>query len=285
MKQIFEVIGNSQKLDGGAMFGNIPKAIWQNCYTPDNQNRITLACKALLVRDETKNILLETGIGAFLSPKLKQRFGVVEEEHVLLNSLEKLKLTHNDIDIVVLSHLHFDHAGGLLSSWDKNKPSELLFPKAKYIVSRACFERSNKPHIRDKASFIPNLTELLEKSNRLELIDNKDYSDELGKNYKFHFSDGHTPGMMLTEINNTNYGDIIFAADLVPTHTYVNNVISMGYDRFPELLIDEKTDLLNYVLKNNIKLFYTHDTKFSLSSIAQNDKGRFEAIGLKILNK
>ena len=105
------VLGNSQRLDGGAMFGNAPKALWTRWAQPDEENRIPLACRALLIEDGDRKILLETGIGAFFEPRLRERFGVVEGDHVLLSSLSALGLTHQDIDVVVLSHLHFDHAG------------------------------------------------------------------------------------------------------------------------------------------------------------------------------
>ena len=104
--------GNSQRLDGGAMFGNAPKALWSRWITPDENNQIPLSCRTLLIQENNRNILLETGIGAFFDPKLKQRYGVIETKHVLLDSLKQIGLSDQAIDIVVLSHLHFDHAGG-----------------------------------------------------------------------------------------------------------------------------------------------------------------------------
>src|SRR5688572_6922785 len=115
--KIFSVEGNTQKLDGGAMFGNCPKAVWQKWAAPDEQNRVKLACRSMLVREDGRNVLCETGIGAFFEPKLKARFGVQEDRHVLLDSLAKLGVEPGDVHVVVLSHLHFDHAGGLLESW------------------------------------------------------------------------------------------------------------------------------------------------------------------------
>lgn len=165
------LMGNSQRLDGGAMFGNAPKALWTRWVTPDEDNRIPLACRTLLVELEGRRILLEAGIGAFFEPKLKERFGVVEAEHVLLRSLAEVGLTHLDIDVVVLSHLHFDHAGGLLSAWQDGAAPQLLFNNAVFITGKAAWERAKAPHYRDRASFIPVLNELLESSGRLELVD------------------------------------------------------------------------------------------------------------------
>ncbi|KEA39000.1 hypothetical protein CR64_36900, partial [Pseudomonas aeruginosa] len=114
MRTLTTLLGNSQKLDGGAMFGNAPRALWSRWMQPDAENRIDLGCRALLVRDGERNVLVETGIGAFFPPALRQRYGVQEERHVLLDSLAAVGLDDADIDVVLLTHLHFDHAGGLL---------------------------------------------------------------------------------------------------------------------------------------------------------------------------
>src|SRR5262245_49602236 len=131
-RTITAIAGNTQRLDGGAMFGNAPKAVWEKWIPPDERNRIPLACRAMLVEENdgasTRRILFETGIGAFFSPKMRDRFGVVEPEHVLLKSLEAAGAPHDTIDVVVLSHLHFDHAGGLLSAFVEGEAPKLLFP-------------------------------------------------------------------------------------------------------------------------------------------------------------
>ena len=273
---LYSIAGNSQKLDGGAMFGNAPKALWERWMPADEQNRIDLACRCLLVREEKRRILFETGIGAFFSPKFKGRYGVVEPHHVLLDSLDQLGLSDRDIDVVVLSHLHFDHAGGLLSPWREKEPYQLLFPKAKYVVSLSAWERALQPHPRDKASFIPELQNLLLCSGRLEIVQGE-YSQTLGKDYPIHFSEGHTPGLMLTEIEGKN-GPVVFASDLIPGRAWVHRSITMGYDRFPEKLIDEKQALLDYLSENYGRVFFTHDPDCSMSRIIKDEKGRYGSI-------
>jgi len=179
--KLWSILGNSQQLDGGAMFGNAPRAMWANWLAPDEQNRIPLACRALLASPlNGKTVLFETGIGAFFEPKLRERYGVVEERHVLIESLRAAGFEHEDIDVVVLSHLHFDHAGGLLAPWQQDRAPELLFPNATFLVSAACWDRARAPHQRDRASFITELPGLLEASGRLELVDST-YSKTLGE--------------------------------------------------------------------------------------------------------
>ncbi|NVK22973.1 MAG: MBL fold metallo-hydrolase [Kangiellaceae bacterium] len=272
-KRLFSIMGNSQKLDGGAMFGNVPKALWQRWVEVDELNRIDLACRALLVVDGKKRILFETGIGAFFEPKMRERFGVQESEHVLLDSLQQVGFSHQDIDIVVLSHLHFDHAGGLLAAWQEDKLPELLFPNAQFLVGLEAWQRACKPHPRDRASFIPELTGLLQNSGRLHLIDDETHQ-LLGSDYRFHISNGHTPGMLLTEIA-TSQGPLVFAADLIPGVPWVHLPITMGYDRFPESLIDEKTQLLNDLLSEKGSLYFTHDSNVCMGTLLQDQKGRF----------
>ena len=276
-RRLHSVEGNSQKLDGGAMFGNAPKALWERWASPDDRNRIDLACRCLLVVEDDRKILLETGIGAFFSPKLRDRFGVQESGHVLLENLAKLGISHEDIDVVVLSHLHFDHAGGLLTEWREDEPFELLFPNARFVVSRAAWERARSPHARDTASFIPELQALLASSERLELISEGKVSEVLGPDYRFHFSNGHTPGLMLTEVPGT-LGPVVFGADLIPGRAWVHKSITMGYDRFPELLIDEKIKLMEHIVRSNGRLFFTHDPECAMARLTRDERGRFGSV-------
>lgn len=279
--KLWSILGNSQRLDGGAMFGNAPRAMWQKWSPPDELNRIELACRALLATPVNgKTVLFETGIGAFFEPKLRERYGVVEDRHVLLDSLAEGGFSHEDIDVVVLSHLHFDHAGGLLAAWEEGKPARLLFPNARFVVGGEHWRRARDPHPRDRASFIPELMDLLEASGRLDLVEG-DRCKALGDAVRFHFSEGHTPGLMLAELCGHDGGDgrprggLVFCADLVPGRPWVHVPITMGYDRFPEMLIDEKRAFLEDKLERNVHLYFTHDPGCALAQVTRDEKGKF----------
>ena len=279
--KLWSIRGNSQKLDGGAMFGNAPRAVWEKWAAPDDLNRIELACRALLASPLAgKTVLFETGIGAFFEPKLRDRYGVQESRHVLIESLREAGFEHEDIDVVVLSHLHFDHAGGLLAPWTEGREPELLFPNATFLVGAGHWERALQPHPRDRASFIPELPKLLQDSGRLEIVEGP-YSRALGDRVRFSFSDGHTPGLMLAEIvgperiDGQPRGGVVFCADLIPGRSWVHVPITMGYDRNAELLIDEKRSFLEDKLARNVHLFFTHDPQVALAQVTRDEKGRF----------
>ncbi len=273
---IWSIEGNRQALDGGAMFGNVPKALWRRWLDPDEQNRVPLACRALLARlADGRQILFETGIGSFFEPRYRERYGVVESEHVLLRSLEDAGTSHEEIDGVVLSHLHFDHAGGLLAPWADDQPPHLLFPRARFLVARASWDRARRPHPRDRASFVPELPVLLEASGRLEIVEGR-RSAWLGHEVGFEYSDGHTPGLMLSEIGGD--GGVAVCADLIPGAPWVHLPVTMGYDRFPELLIDEKRRFLEDKLERGVRLFFTHDPAVAIARPARDSHGKFAAV-------
>lgn len=275
MMRVHAVLGNSQWLDGGAMFGNAPRPLWERFCPPDARGRIELACRAMLVDEGSRKVLCEVGIGAFFEPALRDRYGVSEARHVLLDSLAALGLGHEDIDVVVLSHLHFDHAGGLLSSYESDGAATLLFPKARYVVSEHALSRAKNPHPRDRASFIPGLVDKLEASGRLLVIDGPAHP-LLGPRYSFVQSHGHTPGMLHTTVRGAR-GALFFAADLVPGVPWVHVPITMGYDRYPEQIVDEKAELLAKLEADGTRIFFTHDRAVAWANVTRDERGKFTA--------
>lgn len=275
-----EVQGNTQKLDGGAMFGNAPRPVWEKWIAPDSLGRIPLACRALLIEFDNLKILCETGIGAFFEPKMAERFGVQNsQQHMLLENLKGLGYGPADIDYVILSHLHFDHAGGLLPSYEEQQKgnTDIVFSKAQFITSDVAFERSEKPHSRDKASFIADLPKKLQESGRLRLINAANPAKLFENRMEFYISNGHTPGQLHT-IFHGNSESIVFCGDLIPGRPWVHLPITMGYDRYPEMLIDEKSALYRKANLKTWNFFYTHDVGVSCSKVMQDEKGKFTPV-------
>jgi glyoxylase-like metal-dependent hydrolase (beta-lactamase superfamily II) len=277
MTTITPLLGNSQRLDGGAMFGNAPKDMWEQWISPDEHNRIPLATRAVLVQEDSgRNVLLEAGVGAFFSPELRERFGVVEETHVLVDALAGLGVQPSDVDVVVLSHLHFDHAGGVLAAWQPDTAPSLVFPNARYVVSSEAFDRAVAPTPRDRGSYIAELPALLTATSRLERVRGQ-FSAVLGPDYRFHYSDGHTPGLLITELMGPD-GPVVYPSDLVPGVPWVHVPITMGYDRYPELVVQEKAEFLADMADRSATLVFTHDPTTAAARVVRDDRGRYSAV-------
>jgi len=256
-----------------------PRPMWERWVKPDKIGRIPLACRSLLIECDGKKILCETGIGAFFDPVKAERYGVqTPEKHLLRENLQKIGIPHDQIDYVILSHLHFDHAGGLLPPYSEIQKGkdDLLFPKAKYIVGKEAFERAMHPHSRDRVSFVPLIVEKLQSSKRMIIVEGDNVPGLFEDRLSFMYTWGHTPGHMHTVFKGDTK-TIFFAGDLIPGTAWVHLPITMGYDRYPEKLIDEKALLYETAAPESWILFYTHDHRVSCSSVRKNEKGKFEA--------
>jgi glyoxylase-like metal-dependent hydrolase (beta-lactamase superfamily II) len=267
------ITSNIIRLDGGSMYGHVPKGLWEKWTPSDERNRIRLACRTLFLQTEDgRNLLFDVGIGNFFEPHLIDRYGV-EGEFELLKSLEREGVREHEIDAVILSHLHFDHVGGLLSPYNQNPP-RLLFPRAKYYVSKAHWTRVSHLHCRERASFIPSLISLLRDSERLALIEDATHPDLLGCGLTFGFSDGHTIGLLLSQLELPT-GPLVYASDLIPALPWVHLPITMGCDRFSELVVDEKERFLKRLIEQKGRIFFTHDLNTACAQVTQNKEGKY----------
>ena len=162
-----------------------------------------------------------------------------------------------------------------LDAWREGEPPRLLFPNARYFVGADAWQRACHPHPRDRASFIPGMTDLLQASGRLEIV-HGDAHPYFADALRFHHSDGHTPGLLLAELRGLHdHGGVVFCADLIPGRPWVHLPVTMGYDRYPELLIEEKREFLADKLARGVRLFFTHDAQCALARVTCDDKGRY----------
>lgn len=258
------------KLDGGAMFGVVPKPLWQKTNPSDPENRIDMCTRALLLESNSKKILIDNGIGYKLSEKLNKIYDVNYSEYTLENSLKKLNLTKEDITDVILTHLHFDHAGGS-TYYDEERNLKPSFPNAVYHVQKKQFEWALNPSERDRASFFPENYKPLEAMKVLNQIDGE---------YKFDSEitllpvNGHTSNMQLIKISDGE-NTMLYLADLIPTAGHIPAPYIMGYDLFPLTTLDEKKKYLMEISDNNWTVFFEHDPYNECAKIGKGEKGYF----------
>ncbi len=237
-------------LDGGAMFGVVPKVMWEKLTPSDSKNRIKLGLSCLIIRSGDKNVLIDTGI-CDMGEKFRKIFSL--EEVDLDGCLEKIGLTPNDIDIVINTHLHFDHCGGNTRLKGENwVPS---FPNAKYIVQEEEWEEATHSNERTQASYIPHTFIPIKEAGLLELV-NGDI--EILPGIKIIQTGGHTKGHQVVLLESDNK-KALYLADLIPTSSHIKTPYVMGYDLYPLETMDKKRDLLGKAIKENWLLLFEHD--------------------------
>ena len=269
---LYPIIAGNFMLDGGAMFGVVPKSIWQKTNPADSNNMIQMAARCLLVEDRGRLILIDTGMGDKQTDKFFSyyyRWG----EDTLVSSLKKHGFHPDDVTDVFLTHLHFDHCGGAVIKTGEGA-FETAFKNAKYWSNKKHWAWASSPNMREGASFLKeNFSPILE-SGQLNYIE-KDPNNYLTKaplGFEVLFVDGHTEKQMIPVIE-VKGKKVAFAADLVPTHGHIPIPYLMGYDVRPLVSLTEKEKFLNYCQENNVFLFFEHDSSVEAASLQQTERG------------
>lgn len=265
--KIYPIETGNFKLDGGAMFGVVPKAIWQKTNPADAKNRISLSMRSLLIEDGNRLILIDTGLGNKQSDKFFSHFGLFGDFSLEI-SLAKYGFHKDDITDVFLTHLHFDHCGGVIE-YNKNKTLlQPAFKNAKFWSNKKHWQWATEPNPREKASFLSENILPIQESGQLQFIENS--KEQLG--FDVLTVDGHTEQQMLPILKYKN-STIIFMADLLPTIGHIPLPYVMGYDTRPLLTLQEKESFLNEAANNNYYLFLEHDAYNELCTVKHTEKG------------
>lgn len=263
------------KLDGGAMFGVVPKTIWSKKIPADDLNLCSWAMRCLLIEDGKRLILIDTGMGD-KQPQKWQNYYFRHGDGELVKSIKQAGFSADEVTDVVLSHLHFDHAGGAVS-WNPDRTKyQLTFPNAHYWTHAEHWQAATNPNPREAATFLNENILPIQESGNLNFLDKIPHP--LGENIDFLIADGHTEKMVMPVIN---YKDkrIVFAADTMPSHAHIRIPYVMGYDVRPLETMKEKTSLLTKATQNDWIIYFDHDPFYSCATIEQKD-GKFAAANL-----
>jgi glyoxylase-like metal-dependent hydrolase (beta-lactamase superfamily II) len=268
---IFPVSDGFFRLDGGAMFGIVPKLLWEKKITPDENNRIQMGLWCLLIKSGNLNILVNTGVGPDekYTPRYRQIYQI-QHPPALLTSLAEHNIKPEDINIVVNTHLHFDHSGG--NTKQSKMPDGTIkyipaFPKAKYIIQKAEWVNATNATERTRASYYKENILPLEEHNQLELIDG---DKEIAPGISVLRSGGHTKGHQVIILESEGKKGI-FWSDLMPTTAHLDLPYIMSYDLFPEETMDQKKKLIEQAISENWLCFWEHDPKTNCGYIKRID--------------
>lgn len=246
------------RLDGGAMFGVVPKTLWSRQIEVDDKNRIPMAMRCLLIesRETRKTYLVDNGVGTKFNEKMSAIYDINFEHSDLHSSLEYHGFSPSDITDIIFTHLHFDHCGGT-TFYNDNGDLEHTFKNATYHVTNNHWETATNPNAREKASFLSENIEPLRNSDRLNLIgDNHQFEEGLSAIPVY----GHTKGQQLPQIEDGEK-TIVFTADLIPTHVHIPLPWVMGYDMYPVQTLEEKKTFLDDAVEKKWYLFLEHDAR------------------------
>lgn len=271
--KIYPIEAGNFKLDGGAMFGVVPKTLWNRTNPADENNLIDIAARCMLIEDGNRLILIDTGMGNKQSDKFFSYYSLWGN-HSLDNSLAKYGFHRDDITDVFMTHLHFDHCGGSVN-WNNDKTGyEVAFKNAKYWTNDNHWQWATQPNAREKASFLHENIIPMQESGHLHFINRpeNDFSFSEEMNFEIYYVDGHTEKMMIPHLN---YQDktIVFCADLLPTAGHIPLPFVMGYDTRPLLTLPEKEKFLKTAAEKNFYLWLEHDAHNEIITVENTERG------------
>ncbi len=271
--KLYPIESGNFKLDGGAMFGVVPKSLWNRTNPADSNNMIDMAARCLLIENGDRLTLIDTGMGNKQSEKF---FGYYYQwgDHSIDKSLKQYGFHRDDITDVFLTHLHFDHCGGAIQ-WNKDRSGyEPVFKNAKFWSNKDHWDWAVHPNAREKASFLKENILPIEESGHLHFVDKPsgDFAKANEMDFGMLFADGHTDKQMIPHIDYKGK-KLVFMADLLPTAGHLPLPYVMGYDTRPLLTLPEKEKFLNKAADNNYYLFLEHDAHNQIITVKHTEKG------------
>jgi len=269
--RIQSVVTGHVRLDGGAMFGVVPRVVWERLTPPDEKHRILLATRTLLaVHDRAQRVVLvDTGTGHKWEPALAERYGVEPIPAAIEAALARLDLGPDDVTDLVVTHLHFDHCGGM-TEWEAapGGATRLRFPKARHWITRRHWDHARAPTLRDRASFFPHDFAALEPAGVLAFVDDPHQAEGI-PDVNWQISSGHTPGQLLPRFNGgSGERDVLFVGDLVPTTAHLPPAWVMAYDLVPLTTLAERVALWKQCREDDFLVTFPHDPQHGIVRLA-----------------
>jgi glyoxylase-like metal-dependent hydrolase (beta-lactamase superfamily II) len=265
--EIIEIETGRFSLDGGAMFGIVPKNLWSQLHPSDEENRIVLAMRSLLLKSSDRLIIIETGAGTKFNEKLLKIYDIDYSSYSLAKSFDNLGLSYNDVTDVILTHLHFDHAGGS-TYWDSDK-LKLTFPHAQHYIQSDHWQWAHGDSEKELGSFFEDDFEPIEKMGKLTILDG---GCEVAPGIDILPFYGHTQAMQLIKVSD-NKTTLFYCSDLIPTAAHIALLWNMAYDNNPLITIEEKKRILKQALNEKWIFYYCHDPFRAASTVKLTSKG------------
>ena len=265
---LYPIITENWKIDGGACFSVVPKIIWEKAYPADEKNLITIVNRCLLIQTDERKILINTGMGNKQDEKFFQYYHIHGEDS-LKKSLKKYGFSFDEITDVVLTHLHFDHCGGAVKYKLGNRETELVFPNAVHWVSKAQWDWANQPNPREKPSYFRENFHPIHEAGKLRFIEKE---GQLFDNFHLLIVNGHTEGQLIPYFQYKGK-TIVYMSDFIPSVAHIPLLYLLSFDIRPLLSMKEKEEFLQKALREDYILFFEHDLKYECCNLQLTEKG------------